>query len=56
MPDTEQHELPPVSASDDDKPYTIFDARQRALIVFLVSVAASCTCLSRHLFLVPESP
>lgn len=26
----------------DDEPYSIFDNRQRALIVFLVSVAATC--------------
>lgn len=56
MTDLEQHEsLPsaapvpeaadasPAESDGSDEPYSIFGNRQRALIVFLVSVAATCT-------------
>lgn len=49
-PDNEDITTPPATAEvtpQDEEPYSVFDNRQKALIVLLVSTAATCEYLCR---------
>lgn len=46
-------QLPPPDAADE--PYSIFDKRQKAVIVLLVSVAATCVFLTPPGLILPRT-